>query len=239
MLIVGLTGGIAAGKSTVSEKLSKEYGLTVIDADLIARQVQQPGQSAYKKIAKYFGPQVEDLFLEDGQLNRPSLGRHVFGNPEELKKLNSFVHPAVRYEIFKQIIISYLKLQKLVILDVPLLFEAKLDQICGATIAVVCDEKLQLERLLKRNSYLTEEDAKQRINSQMSNHSRIRKADYIIDNSHTLEALDENIRGVVQRVTPSWIIYLLELFPVFAAFSAFGTFIIRRIHEWDNDSKQE
>ncbi|CAM9017613.1 unnamed protein product [Wickerhamomyces anomalus] len=219
MLIVGLTGGIAAGKSTVSEKLSKEYGLTIIDADLIARQVQQPGQSAYKKIAKYFGPQVEDLFLEDGQLNRPSL--------------------AVRYEIFKQIIISYLKLQKLVILDVPLLFEAKLDQICGATIAVVCDEKLQLERLLKRNSYLTEEDAKQRINAQMSNHSRIRKADYIIDNSHTLEALDENIRGVVQRVTPSWIIYLLELFPVFAAFSAFGTFIIRRIHEWDNDSKQE
>lgn len=239
MLIVGLTGGIAAGKSTVSDKLRKEYGLTIVDADLIAKEVQQPGKSAYKKIVKYFGPQIDNLLLEDGQLNRPALGRHVFGNGPELQKLNSFVHPAVRYEIFKQIIIAYIKLKRLVILDVPLLFEAKLDKICGATIAVVCDEKLQLERLVKRNSYLTEEDAKKRINSQLSNHMRIRKADYIIDNSSTIEALNENIRGVVGHVTPSLVIYLLELFPVFAAFSAFGTFMIRRIHEWDTNSKEE
>lgn len=239
MLIVGLTGGIAAGKSTVSEKLKKEYGLTIIDADLIAKQVQEPGRSSYNKIVQYFGPKVDNLLLEDGNLNRPELGKYVFGDKEELKKLNSFVHPAVRFEIFKQILIAYLKLNKLVILDVPLLFEAGLDKICGATITVICKEEIQLERLLKRNQYLSEEDAKQRINSQMPNHLKIRKSDYIIDNSSTLEDLDEQISGTVNRVTPFIIRHLLELFPPFAVFSAFGTFMIRRIFEWELKPKDE
>lgn len=239
MLVVGLTGGIAAGKSTVSQKLREKHGLTIIDADLIARQVQEPGRSSYNKIVKYFGPKVENLLFEDGNLNRPELGRFVFGDKEELKKLNSFVHPAVRFEIFKQILIAYLKMNKMVILDVPLLFEAGLDKICGATIAVVCKESIQLERLLKRNAYLTEEDAKQRINSQMPNHLKIRKADYVIDNSSTLEDLDEQIDGTVQRVRPFIIRHLLELFPPFALFSAFGTFMIRRIYEWELKPKDE
>lgn len=238
MLIVGLTGGIAAGKSTVSKSLHERYGLTVIDADLIARQVQEPGRSAYNKIVKYFGPKIDDLLLEDNRLNRPALGKHVFGDPSELKKLNSFVHPAVRYEILKQILIAYIMLEKLVILDVPLLFEAKLDQICGSTIVVVCSEELQLERLVSRNSYLSEEDAKQRINSQMSNHSRIRKADFVIDNSGSLDELDKQVQSVLQRIMPPYFIYLLELFPPFAFFSALGTYMIRRIYGWDTKQKE-
>ncbi|CCH41618.1 hypothetical protein BN7_1159 [Wickerhamomyces ciferrii] len=239
MLIVGLTGGIAAGKSTVSNKLKNDYHLTIVDADVIAKQVQEPGNSAYKKVVEYFGPKVETLLLPDGKIDGPTLGKYVFANKDELKVLNGIVHPAVRYEIFKQILWAYVTLNRLVILDVPLLFEAGLDKICGSTIAVVCKEDVQIERLLARNSHLTLDDAHKRINSQMSNHLRIRKADYVIDNSSSLSDLNSQVEGTVQRVKPSLIVYLLELIPPFAILSAFGNFVIRRYYDYTKHSKEE
>ncbi|KAH3676261.1 hypothetical protein WICMUC_002138 [Wickerhamomyces mucosus] len=239
MLIVGLTGGIGSGKSTVSAVLKDKHHIKIIDADLIAKQVQEPGKPAYKKIVSYYQKKVPNLLLKDGKINSPELGKYVFANRDELKILNSIVHPAVRYEIFRQILVAYFTFHKLVILDVPLLFEAGLDKFCGATIVVVCEEQVQIERLLKRNSYLTLKDVKQRIDSQMSNHVKISKADYIIDNSTTFENLYEQINGMVSRINPNIFVYLLECIPPLGFLSAITTFIIKRVHDYNIRSKEE
>lgn len=229
MLIVGLTGGIACGKSSVSALLRDSEHLTVIDADLIARQVVEPGTKAYRAILDQFQHKVDGLVNEDGSLNRASLGRFVFGKPKELAVLNSITHPAVRHEIFKQIVLAYLRLERIVVLDVPLLFEAGLDQVCGVTVTVVCDEDTQLRRLLKRNPDLSVDDAQKRIASQMSNHDRIRVADRVIDNSGSLDALRSQVSAMVAELKPSLLRFLLECFPPFALLSAAATFTVRKI----------
>ncbi|KAF7171335.1 hypothetical protein CNMCM5623_003745 [Aspergillus felis] len=150
MLIIGLTGSIATGKSTVSTLLSSPpYSLPIIDADLLARQVVEPGTPAYKAIVNYFGPSTPDLLLPASDddptgshrpLNRPALGRRVFGTSEERKRdrmiLNKIVHPAVRWEIYKALMYYYVHGHWAVVLDVPLLFESGMDLICGTVVVV-------------------------------------------------------------------------------------------------------
>ena len=133
MLLLGLTGSIATGKSTVSALLSKPpYSLPIVDADLIARQVVEPGTAGYHAIVKHFSPTTPDLLLPESTpkgrpLNRPALGRRVFGSGDERERdrkvLNGIVHPAVRREMYKQMVWAYLKGYWAVVLDVPLLFE--------------------------------------------------------------------------------------------------------------------
>ena len=184
MLIIGLTGSIATGKSTVSSILSSPpHSIPIIDADLIARQVVEPGKPAYKAIVNYFGPTTPDLLIQQGTennndnnnngnpLNRPALGRRVFGDTPERKRdrmvLNKIVHPAVRKEVYKSLIKNYIKGSWAVILDVPLLFESGLDLICGSVVVVsVSDSKVQMERLLNRDPHLSVEDAFNRVQSQ-------------------------------------------------------------------------
>jgi dephospho-CoA kinase len=187
MLVIGLTGSIATGKSTVSATLgSAPHSIPVIDADLIARQVVEPGTRGYAQIVSYFSPTTPNLLVpasdtmpEDGPtgkgrpLNRPELGRRVFGDGQDRRKdravLNSIVHPAVRFEIGKKILWNYITGQWAVVLDVPLLFEAGLSLICGAVVVVaVTDPDVQIRRLLERDdgNGLTREDAQNRIVSQ-------------------------------------------------------------------------
>lgn len=229
MLIVGLTGGIACGKSTVSKELKDRYGLTIVDADLIAREVVYPNKPAFNKIVAAFGDEVPNLINEDGNLNRAALGQAVFGNKEKLAILNSIVHPAVKWEIFKQIIRAYFSLNKLVILDVPLLYESGLSLLCGLTVTVSCERNVQIERLLARNNELSESDANKRIESQMSNKERNYRSDIVLDNSGSLDSLKESIKCLVPEIKPNLIWYLLDLFPPFAVTSALFTFTIRRI----------
>lgn len=227
MLVVGLTGGIATGKSTVSNTLKEKHHLTVIDADLIAREVVYPGRRAYNHIVAAFGLEVALLVNDDKSLNREALGKHVFGNKHRLAQLNAIVHPAVRYEIGWRILMAYLKLQKVVILDVPLLFEAKLHMICGKTITVSCDRSLQVQRLLERNKELSPEDAEKRISSQMSNEEKCFRADLIIDNNHGITELEKNVDLVVKEITPSTAMMIVDLFPPFGVLSAFLTIVVR------------
>lgn len=185
MLLIGLTGSIATGKSTVSALLRSEpHQLPVIDADILARQVVEPGTSGYKAIVKHFAATTPDLLVEpsssmpvdgpDGQgrpLNRPALGKRVFGHTEELKKdravLNGIVHPAVRREMLKTVMACYLRGHWAVVLDIPLLFESKLDIFCGTTMVVaVSDAAIQMERLMARDAHLSREDAENRVCSQ-------------------------------------------------------------------------
>lgn len=226
MLVVGLTGGIATGKSTVSRTLSDDYGVTVVDADKIARDVVSPGRLAYRKVVAAFS-EVPDLVLESGALNREALGRHVFGNKERLKVLNGIVHPAVKREIFWQILVAYVRMCRIVILDVPLLFESGLNVICGKVITVTCDREVQVERLLSRNKELTAEDAEKRISSQMSSSERSARADIVIDNNKGVKELEAAVGSVVKEVTPSVLFTLIDLVPPFGMLSALMTVVMR------------
>lgn len=176
MLLIGLTGSIATGKSTVSRLLSSPpYDLPIIDADLLARQVVAPGTIGYKQIVSYFLPTTPDLILPDNAgLNRPALGKRVFGNDPERQKdrkvLNGIVHPLVRKEMRRAALKYYLQGHWAVALDIPLLFESRLDLMCGAVLVVsVASEEMQMQRLLERDSGngLSREDAEHRVRSQM------------------------------------------------------------------------
>ncbi|KAG7701357.1 hypothetical protein KL933_002806 [Ogataea haglerorum] len=213
MLVLGLTGGIASGKSTVSKRLQEEHHITVIDADKIARQIVEPGRPAYKKIVRYFGGKIPDLVLPDGTLNRPTLGSYVFQNKSELQVLNKITHGQVRKEMLWLMLRSWLKLESIVVLDVPLLFEAGMDIICGTTISVVCDPKIQLERLMERNPELSRAECEKRISSQMSNDDKIKRSDYVLDNNNSLEELNRQVDSVIREVQPSIWVTLLEYIP--------------------------
>lgn len=232
MLIVGLTGGIACGKSTVSKELKEKYHLTIVDADLIAREVVYPNKPAFKKIVAAFGKEVPDLVNpQDGSLNRPALGKAVFGNKEKLAVLNSIVHPAVKWEMFKQILFAYLTFKQLIILDVPLLYESGLSLVCGLTVTISCAKEIQIDRLLERNPELSVSDATKRIDSQMSNQERNYRSDIVVDNSGDLNTLHESIKSLVHEIKPNFFWYLLDLFPPFAILSALFTFTLRRISD--------
>lgn len=226
MYIVGLTGGIACGKSTVSQLLSAEDGLEIIDADLIAREIVQPGEQAYNAIVAHFHPLIPELILEDKSLSRPALGAFVFAHKDQLKVLNGITHPAVRKRIMARIVMGYFK--RVVILDVPLLFESGLDQLCSSVITVACDPRTQMKRLLDRNPEMGEEQAQQRINSQMSDEERAARSNYIIDNSGALDDLKRSVALVVSQVKPGVFSYLLSIFPPTALVIFLVSFIRRR-----------
>lgn len=233
MLVVGLTGGIASGKSTVSQTLAQKYRFTVVDADKIAKEVVLPGTKCYRKITETFGEFVDDLIdtSNEGRLNNAALGSAVFGNKENLRKLNSIVHPAVRREIFKQILKAYLKLNSLVILDVPLLFESGLHRFCGAVVTVACHDVTQMERLRARNPELTPEQAQKRIDSQMSTFERIFKLDVVIENNGTLDQLKASIDEAVTEIRPTWLWTILDWFPPIALALAICTILLSYLNE--------
>lgn len=239
MLIVGLTGGIACGKSTVSRRFKERHNLPIVDADKIAKEIVEPGQPAYNKIVGHFKDRVTDLLLDDGHLNRAALGKWVFAHPEDLKALNGITHPTIRHTMLQQVIGYYLKGYSLCILDVPLLFESRLDQFCGLTISIVCDEELQLERLQIRNPELSIEDARNRIKSQMTMELRRTKSDYVINNDSTLENLYDQIDLLVKNIKPGMVRTMLEYFPPFGCLSAGTVYMSRLLATRWRDTKQD
>ncbi|SCV04046.1 LANO_0G07822g1_1 [Lachancea nothofagi CBS 11611] len=229
MLIVGLTGGIACGKSTVSKRLEESYKIPVIDADKIAREIVEPHRDAYNQIVRHFQAKIPDLLQSDGSLNRVALGKYVFANHADLKVLNGITHPAVRFEIFKQILCYYFQGKKMCVLDVPLLFESGLDKFCGVTVSVMCDQKLQIARICSRNSELSHQDAENRIKAQMTHKERSRRSDYILENNDTTELLYGQVQTLVGKIRPSWTRTILEYFPPFAIVSALAVVLIKHL----------
>lgn len=193
-IVIGLTGSIATGKSTVASMFI-DIGIPVIDADRIAREVVEPGEEAYKKVVETFG---EEILLEDRSLNRPKLGRIVFFDEEKRNQLNSIVHPAIRKRMLEKRD-AYLKNgEGCVVLDIPLLFESKLEHFVDKIIVVYVDEDVQLKRLLERNQ-LTKEEALQRIRSQMPVKDKIELADAVIDNNGTIEHSFKQLKEILQK----------------------------------------
>ncbi|KAL2865065.1 putative dephospho-CoA kinase [Aspergillus lucknowensis] len=240
MLIIGLTGSIATGKSTVSSLLSSPpYSLPIIDADLLARKVVEPGTKGYNAIVNYFGPSTPDLLLPPSPndppgsqrpLNRPALGKRVFGDSEALKRdrmvLNKIVHPAVRWEVYKALMYYYVRGHWAVVLDVPLLFESGMDLICGTVIVVgVSDPAVQIARLRARDSHLSAEDAENRVKSQGDVRSKVEKAEFrgttdargvIVWNDGDREDLQKEVLGAIKRIqgsSPQWWAWCLLFAP--------------------------
>lgn len=162
-LVIGLTGGIASGKSTVAQ-MFQQCGITVVDADVIAKEAVEQGMPAYQKIAETFG---EGVLLETGDIDRRKLGEIVFANEEKRMQLNAIVHPEVRKMMIKQRDEAIRAGERFVVLDIPLLYESGLERLTDKVIVVWVPRELQLERLMKRNQ-LNEDEALKRIHAQHS-----------------------------------------------------------------------
>lgn len=193
-MIIGLTGSIASGKSTVANIL-KQYGLPIVDADLVARKVVEKGEPTLQKIVEAFG---EDILTNTGEMDRAKVGAIVFHNEEKRKLLNSIIHPAIRAEMLRQRDELIQNGAKAVVMDIPLLFESKLQHFVEKILVVTVDEHIQLERLMKRNNF-TEEEAKARINSQMPLSEKVKQADAVIYNNGTLEETKKQVQIVLHN----------------------------------------
>lgn len=182
MLIIGLTGGVATGKSTVASMLA-ELGARVVDADVIARQVVEPGKPAWRGLLENYGIHI---LQDDGTLNRRALGRLVFGNLEELARLNQITHPHILEAIHEQMEALRREGAPVVVLDVPLLFETGLDKQVDAVWVVTATREQQLERLEHRDD-LSPDEAEMRLAAQMPLEEKARRAQVVIDNAGTIE----------------------------------------------------
>lgn len=182
MILVGLTGGIGSGKSTVSDMLA-ERGAVIIDADAIVREIQEPGSPVIDKLVEAFGPTVVDA---NGALDRQAVATIVFSDPDALKTLNGIVHPAVGAEMNRRVI-AQRATQNVVILDIPLLTENPRDGLQGR-IVVDVPEDLQVKRLVDFRGF-SEEDARARMSRQATRAERLAKADFVVDNSGTRDDL--------------------------------------------------
>lgn len=190
--LIGLTGGIATGKSTVANYLATGYNLPILDADIYARNAVSFGSPILSEIVGKYG---EDIIFNDGSLNRGKLGEVIFNVPEERHWVESLIHPYVRSCFDKAIQESS---ANTLILVIPLLFEANLEGLVNQIWVVSCSEQQQLERLMARNN-LTAEQAAARINSQLPIAEKIARADVNLDNSSNLESLLQQIDRVMKK----------------------------------------
>ena len=191
--VIGLTGGIACGKSTVAEYLEKQ-GLFVIDADAISHEVTAPGGEALAPIAEAFG---QGVFNPDGQLNRRALGELVFSDVGFRRTLEGIIHPLVQRKTVQAIREAGQKGEKVVVLNVPLLFETGMDALCDECWVVSLDRETQVKRLMARDA-LTASEADKRIESQMSQDDKLRRASVVIKTGRPIEMTHAELNSLLR-----------------------------------------
>lgn len=189
--IIGLTGGIATGKTTVTNYLASTYNLPILDADIYAREAVSLGSPILGAIAQRYG---EQILLPDGSLNRQKLGEIIFNRQDERNWIDNLIHPDVRDRFLKAIVQSS---SQTLVLVVPLLFEAGMTDLVTEIWVVRCSQEQQLQRLLQRN-HLNREQAQARINSQLSIEEKVAHADVVLDNSSTLKVLLKQVDIALQ-----------------------------------------
>lgn len=196
MLVVGLTGGIGSGKTTVSN-IFKEEGAYIIEADQIARELVKPHSEAWKEIVKLFG---NEILKSDGSVDRRKLAEEVFSNPEKIKSLNRILHPKIKRE-FRRRIKEIKKKDKnaIVIFDAPLLIETRTHKEMDRVIVVTSKENQQLERVKKRDSK-TEEEIRNILYSQIPIDRKLKVADFVIRNEGSLDETDRMAREVYRKL---------------------------------------
>lgn len=197
MIIIGLTGNIASGKSAVSALL-KKWGACVIDMDEVAKEIQSHNETVLNKIKETFGESI----VKDNKIIRKKLGEIVFSDKKELKKLNEIMIP-VMTEKLKEIIEEKKKQGvKILVIDAAILFEAKWDKFAQEVWVVYTPKKLQIERLIKRE-HIKEDEALKRIESQMDIKEKIKRADVVIDNSKSFAYTKEKVWKLWKRIQNS------------------------------------
>lgn len=188
MRIIGLTGGVSMGKTTVSRYLHQTYGLPILDADLYARRAVEPGTAALAKLAERYG----ELVLANGRLNRRQLADILFDNPAERQWIEQLIHPAVRGQMEADLQALAAQSRPIAVVVVPLLFEARMQDLATEIWVVHTPAAQQQARLQQRDS-LTPEQVEARISSQMPIQQKMAQADVLLDNSTTLLSLYEQI----------------------------------------------
>lgn len=192
-MLIGLTGGIGSGKSTVAAMFNK-YGLPIVDADYIARRVVEPNQPAWKKIVAYFG---SDILLPDNTIDRKKLGEIVFNDEQKRNKLNEITHPIIISELMDEARALELVNGK-VIVDIPLLFESKREELFEYIVVVYVSYSTQVKRLMGRDQ-ITLEEAKSRISAQMSLDEKKAGADFVIYNDEDLAFTEEQVKNILNK----------------------------------------
>jgi dephospho-CoA kinase len=193
-IVVGVTGQLATGKSTVAAMLA-ELGAGVINADLLAHRALRSGEGCFKKVVRVFGLEL----VTRGQIDRKKLADIVFNNPPELKKLEAIIHPIVIRETRKQILLLKKAGKPVIVLDVPLLFETGMDQLVDVTIVVKVNKKVQMTRCLKQH-HLTRAQALQRIRRQWSMTQKVQRADIIVENGGTIKETAKLVKRIWEMI---------------------------------------
>lgn len=198
MLVIGLTGNIGCGKSSLS-KILKDNSLDIIDADIISREIMS-NNKLLEEVFQVFGEDVKD---KDGTLNRKKLASIVFSDDKKLIALNDITHPAIKNEIKRRIKDIENKGRNIVIVDAALLIEGKFLDLIDKLIVITCGEKEQLNRVMDRDNSNMDE-ALNRISSQMSQDEKVKFGDYIIDNSGSLEELNYKANKLITYIKENW-----------------------------------
>ena len=195
MKLIGLTGGIASGKTTVAKILAR-LGAAIVDADALAREVVEPERDAWNEIVRTFGAEV---LQPDRTLDRQKLRATIFNNPAARKTLESIIHPRVRALAEERIGRHAAAGYEIVVYEVPLLFEGNLHEWLRPVVLVACDVQVQRQRLQQRDR-LSPEEAQKHIDAQMSLEEKRRLADYVIENDGNLEDLERQVQAVLQKI---------------------------------------
>ena len=193
--MIGLTGGIASGKSTAAAIL-RRLGAAIVNADELSREVVRPGNQAWQEIVHAFGPSV---LLEDQALDRKKLRRMVFDNPGARQRLESIIHPKVRALAEKRIRELEAAGNVIIVYEVPLLFEGQLQLWLRPVILVACDAATQKQRLRERD-HLSDEEAQRHVDAQMSLEEKRLLADYVVENNGTVDELEQQIKAVLEKI---------------------------------------
>lgn len=199
MLVLGLTGNIGCGKSSLSKIFREEFDIDIIDADIISRNIYKD-KKILSKVFDEFGDSIKN---NDGSLNRKELGNIVFNDDLKLIALNNITHPAINEKILESIKIIENQNKSIVVIDAALLVEGNYLNILDKLLVVCCDEEIQIQRIIKRDS-CSKNDAISRIKSQLSQKEKMSYADYIIDNSGTYEELKIKAYEFINYVKEKW-----------------------------------
>lgn len=194
MHIIGLTGGIACGKSSVSDILAF-YGATIIDIDQIAHKLSEPGEKIFNVYLSHFG---ERILSENGTLDRRSIADIIYKNPSERAWINETAHPILHTSLIEEIEICFDYGVRFLVMEIPLLFEAGWDDLADENWVVILKRQLQIKRLMRRDK-LSRDEAKLRIDAQMSQDERVARADVVINNSEMREVTRDRIAALLSK----------------------------------------
>ncbi len=191
---IGLTGGIASGKSTIANYIKKYRDIPILDADLYSKELIKPKSNCYKEVLAYFGPQIVDEYSSGNEINRSLLKKIIFENSIHRTWIQNLLHPLIKEKIIEECNI-YAK-NKIILLVIPLLFEAKFEDICTEIWVVKCSELEQIQRLVKRDK-ISEEDARKIIKLQLPLEAKTELSDVILENSDNRDRWINKVKELI------------------------------------------